>query len=691
MRLPLHVRPETTAVAGLVLLLGVHPARALPADPQISVGWYHTGTPIPAGALADGAGADLAGALFLPEADLDGAVLAWANLADAVLRQVSLRGVRLEGADLTRADFTGARLDQDLGQFQALLRDTLDPQGQLRQGPDAPSPEPGEAPPDPPPAAVPGDTARSAPSNRKADLSHFFGRNLPLGAIRELALEDLGSRPKRLLVMDGAIGWSSVRSNQLVYVNSRGLSRVFLSAEPIDLGWLSADQAVWYTSDGGTRINVLPVPMPDRHEGLFAAFGRSWTLPPGGACASPGSVVRAHDGMFWRLRQDGSVDTFLLRPPNWVFQGRLALQGERLEGLVAGAGSRVLGLAGDRIGLLAHTPPSADLYPAPGARHLCLGRKEAIWCALPGEKAIRCFDTTGSHGPKAKTNQVRFSAWSLEAAKIQVLDLAEGPNGDLWFTSAGHNAIGRIESQTGALTWFPLPLPDSMPARIVYGNDGRMYFTELGGKRIGAITAVDPGAGWTEPPVPARKPPLRRWKKKRTAPAPRTDATTLARALPGPEPPPVSPSADRPPAPERTGTEAGPPPAIQPPAPARAAPAPDRDYLAALRQEGVAAVKWNHIEAEHHFGAGNGKGQFTRSRSNHPAVAELIYHCLTDPVCDPILSSDGNWLAMRRFNHVIGYYWDTRPPRRWRPTGNLVVVVSPDQETVLTAYPVREF
>ncbi len=229
MRLSLPMRPEAAAAAGLVLLLGVQPARALPANPQTPVGWHRSGAPIPAGALADGAGADLAGALFWPEADLDGAVLAWANLTDAVLRQVSLRGVRLEGANLTRADFTGARLDQDLGQFQALL------------------------------------------------------------------------------------------------------------------------------------------------------------------------------------------------------------------------------------------------------------------------------------------------------------------------------------------------------------------------------------------------------------------------------------------------------------------------------QAGVTAVKWDPIEAEHHFGAGNGKGQFTRSRGSHPAVAELIHRCLADPVCDPILSWDGNGLAMRRFNHVIGYYWDARPPRRWRPTGNLVVVVSPDQETLLTAYPVREF
>ncbi len=77
-------------------------------------------------------------------------------------------------------------------------------------------------------------------------------------------------------------------------------------------------------------------------------------------------------------------------------------------------------------------------------------------------------------------------------------DIALGPDGNLWFTEAQGNRIGRI-TPAGVITEFPLP-DSSVPQGIVAGPDGNMWFAELFGNRIGRIT---PSGIITEFPLPA--------------------------------------------------------------------------------------------------------------------------------------------------------------------------------------------
>jgi virginiamycin B lyase len=77
--------------------------------------------------------------------------------------------------------------------------------------------------------------------------------------------------------------------------------------------------------------------------------------------------------------------------------------------------------------------------------------------------------------------------------------IAPGPDGNLWFTELGANAIGRVTT-AGLITEFPLPTPGSRPNAIVRGLDGAVWFTEEGGDRVGRIT---PGGAITEFPLPA--------------------------------------------------------------------------------------------------------------------------------------------------------------------------------------------
>jgi streptogramin lyase len=65
--------------------------------------------------------------------------------------------------------------------------------------------------------------------------------------------------------------------------------------------------------------------------------------------------------------------------------------------------------------------------------------------------------------------------------------IAAGPDGNLWFTDHGMNAVGK-STPAGAVTEFPLPTPNSQPQGIVAATDGRLWFAEFNNSAIGAIT-----------------------------------------------------------------------------------------------------------------------------------------------------------------------------------------------------------
>jgi virginiamycin B lyase len=66
-------------------------------------------------------------------------------------------------------------------------------------------------------------------------------------------------------------------------------------------------------------------------------------------------------------------------------------------------------------------------------------------------------------------------------------DIATGPDGALWFTLNGINAIGRIDPVTKAMTKYPLPTPGALPLIIQPGPGNTMVFGETLGNRIGTI------------------------------------------------------------------------------------------------------------------------------------------------------------------------------------------------------------
>ena len=112
-----------------------------------------------------------------------------------------------------------------------------------------------------------------------------------------------------------------------------------------------------------------------------------------------------------------------------------------------------------------------------------------------------CVLTSLSSAAPASAGQGPIVEYSLPANSVP-LGIAWGPDGNVWFTEAGVNKIGRM-TPDGSLTEFPVPVAAGMPTNmllgITAGPDGAMWFAEEGADTIGRITT---DGDLTEFPLP---------------------------------------------------------------------------------------------------------------------------------------------------------------------------------------------
>ncbi|MSW95399.1 MAG: virginiamycin B lyase, partial [Actinobacteria bacterium] len=75
-------------------------------------------------------------------------------------------------------------------------------------------------------------------------------------------------------------------------------------------------------------------------------------------------------------------------------------------------------------------------------------------------------------------------------AGSNLLGLAAGPDGNMWFTVHNGGRVGRI-TPLGVVTEFSAGITaDSRPWGIAAGADGNLWFTEAFGGRVGRITPL---------------------------------------------------------------------------------------------------------------------------------------------------------------------------------------------------------
>ena len=82
--------------------------------------------------------------------------------------------------------------------------------------------------------------------------------------------------------------------------------------------------------------------------------------------------------------------------------------------------------------------------------------------------------------------------------------IAAGPDGNVWFTEAGSDEIGRI-TLAGAFVEFVVPGVGSAPTGIAAGSDGALWFTQAGSDQVGRINTA--GVVTNEFSVPALEAP----------------------------------------------------------------------------------------------------------------------------------------------------------------------------------------
>jgi virginiamycin B lyase len=84
--------------------------------------------------------------------------------------------------------------------------------------------------------------------------------------------------------------------------------------------------------------------------------------------------------------------------------------------------------------------------------------------------------------------------------------LAADAHNNLYFMDFGDENIGRVDTETGAITLYPTPTQKSRPRRGMLDADGRLWFAEYGANRIGMFdTKAERFQEW-EAPTPWTQP-----------------------------------------------------------------------------------------------------------------------------------------------------------------------------------------
>ncbi|HTU82478.1 MAG TPA: hypothetical protein VMF61_10135, partial [Candidatus Acidoferrales bacterium] len=94
------------------------------------------------------------------------------------------------------------------------------------------------------------------------------------------------------------------------------------------------------------------------------------------------------------------------------------------------------------------------------------------------------------------------TAFKFRAATPIPGDVAEGPDGAIWFTQYTAGKIGRMTPAGKVTNEYTTPTKRSSPSGIVEGPDHALWFTEVAANKIGRITTT---GKITEYPVPTAK------------------------------------------------------------------------------------------------------------------------------------------------------------------------------------------
>src|SRR5438552_483215 len=101
--------------------------------------------------------------------------------------------------------------------------------------------------------------------------------------------------------------------------------------------------------------------------------------------------------------------------------------------------------------------------------------------------ALALVGGTRPTAARPATPDLQFASFPVPSHANTLDGITTGPDGNLWFTEADTNLIGRI-TPAGVIREFGGLTASSSPSGITAGPDGNLWFTESDGNRIGRIT-----------------------------------------------------------------------------------------------------------------------------------------------------------------------------------------------------------
>jgi virginiamycin B lyase len=132
---------------------------------------------------------------------------------------------------------------------------------------------------------------------------------------------------------------------------------------------------------------------------------------------------------------------------------------------------------------------------------IAAGPDGALWFAE--------FKFTGGPPPLRKsyvgriTTDGTLTEYATPSTSAELVDIAVGPDGNLWFTEYAKHQIGQITT-SGSITEFPLPSGGD-PNSITNGPDDALWFTETGSDQIGRIATDGTVTEYTSAVTPLDK------------------------------------------------------------------------------------------------------------------------------------------------------------------------------------------
>src|SRR5579859_8110178 len=115
-------------------------------------------------------------------------------------------------------------------------------------------------------------------------------------------------------------------------------------------------------------------------------------------------------------------------------------------------------------------------------------RRAGVGAVLTATTALVCSSLI-SVGPALAAATVVRHSLPVADQTGQPTNIAQGADGNLWYTYSFRQDIGRI-TPAGTVTDFPIPTANASCDGIAAGSDGAMWFTEFQANKIGRITTA---------------------------------------------------------------------------------------------------------------------------------------------------------------------------------------------------------